>query len=151
MLTRRYGDFTLKAFDVLFEELPDYQEVAEVPIVGHSMMEEFHGANAQRYDFNLFFKGIRTPVSIEYNMRSRLVSLDVAGKPKNSWSDIQSFAEAFSTWYNFTHEGHKLSIRMRTDEDGEQTEIPDLDIDGVSYNDYPFMDKDFGKFNQGCS
>ena len=61
-----------------------------------------------------------------------------------SWT-AKSFAEAFATQYNFTHDGHKFSFRMKVDEDGNQTEEVELEIDGLLFDDHPFFDKDFSK------
>ena len=122
-----------------------------MPDIGRSIVEEHQGANTTRIDFNPFLKGRRTPVSVEHNMRSGQVTLDVAGKPKNSWQ-AKSFAEAFAVQYNFTHEGLKFSLRMGVDSDGNETESLELEIEGVPYNKYPFIDIKFGKFSwQICS
>ena len=59
--------------------------MVQVPDVGHSIIETHNGANTQRVDFRVFLKGRRTPVSIEHNMRSGMVTLDVNGKPVKSW------------------------------------------------------------------
>ena len=74
-------DFTLHLNGQEFETLPPFKDVGEVPIVGYSETEDHHGANTQRRDFLIFLKGKRNPVSVEHNMRSGFVSLDVCGKP----------------------------------------------------------------------
>ena len=62
-------------------------------------------------------------------MRSGLVTLDVCGKPQKSWQ-VSNFTDAFSMPFNFTYEGYKFTLRLKLDEDGEETENPDLDIEG---------------------
>ena len=56
-----------------------------MPNIGHSIIETHNGANTQRVDFRVFLKGRRNTVSIENNLRSGMVTLDVNGKPKKSW------------------------------------------------------------------
>ena len=65
-----------------FSELPEFIEVTEVPKVGHSVTSEYFGASTQRFDWLAFINGRRTPVSIEFNMRSGQATLDVCGKPQ---------------------------------------------------------------------
>ena len=65
-----------------------------MPEVAHSITEEFLGANARRIDYYPFVNGIMTPISIEHNMRSAQLSLDVAGKPEKNW-DVKSMEDAF--------------------------------------------------------
>ena len=62
--------------------------------MGHSITEEYQGANSKRIDFYPFLNGILTPVSVEHNMRSAQVCLDVAGKPEKNWS-VNNLADAF--------------------------------------------------------
>ena len=76
-----YERYTITLDDTEFDELPEFVERTEVPDIGHSVIGEHQGANTKRIDFHVFLKGRRTPVSIENNMRSGLVTLDVCGKP----------------------------------------------------------------------
>ena len=108
------------------------------------MIEEHHSANIRRIDWPVFLKGKRTPVSVEHNLRSGLVTLDVCGKPQKSWQ-VQKFEEAFDVPHNFTHDDHKFTLKKQVDEDGTETENLELDIDGQLFMKYPFVDKDFGK------
>ena len=118
--------------------------MAETPKVAHSVKEEFRGANTERIDFYPLLDGILTPISIEHNMRSGQVTVDVAGKPEKDWN-VSNLIDAFESWFNFMHKDHKLTLRRRVDEDGNQTEELELLIDGKSYYDYPYLSKDFGK------
>ena len=68
-----------------FRNLPECKDVAEVPEIGHSVIDEHQGAYTRRIDWPVFLKGRRTPVSVEHNMRSGFVTLDVCGKPQKSW------------------------------------------------------------------
>ena len=63
--------------------------------VGHSIIETHNGPNTVRIDFLAFIKGQKTPVSLEHNLRSGLVTLDVKGKPEMVWT-AKSFAEALA-------------------------------------------------------
>ena len=128
---------------VAFDDLPEFKEVGEVPEVGSSIIETHEGANTHRVDLLVFIKGRRNPVSIEHNLRSGSVTLDICGKPKESWQ-AKSFAEAFSVPYNFTHEDHKFTLKMKEDDENDE-EILELEIDGVLFKDHPYVDKDFGK------
>ena len=80
-----FGPYTVKLNEVDFDDLPEFIEKTEVPDIGHSVIKEHQGANTKRIDFLVFLKGRNTPVSIEFNMRSGLVTLDVCGKPQKSW------------------------------------------------------------------
>ena len=113
--------------------------------MGHSIIEEHNGSNTVRIDFNLFLKGRRTTVSLELNVRSGVVYLEINGKPKMNWH-AKSFAEAFDIPYNFTHEDHKFTLRMKVDEDGDQTEEVELEIDALVFDKHPYVDKNFGKY-----
>ena len=79
------GNYTLYVNDTSFTFLPEFKEKAEVPEVGHSIDERHNGPAIHRVDFLVFLNGHRTPVSIEHNLRSGMVTLDVDGKPKKSW------------------------------------------------------------------
>ena len=96
----------------------------------------------QRFDFLVFLKGRRTPISIEHNMRSGLATLDVCGKPNKSWQ-AKKLIDVFDVPFNFTHDGHKFTIRKQIDEDGEETESLQLDIDGIEFSKHPYITKDF--------
>ena len=61
-----------------------------------------------------------------------MVTLDVNGKPWKSWH-AKSFAEAFSIPYNFTYNDHKFTLKMKVDEEGNQTDELDLEIDGLLF------------------
>ena len=87
-----------------------------MPEVGHSIAERHNGQKIHRVDFLVFLKGHRTPVSIEHDLRNGLVTLDVDGKPKESWH-AKSFAEAFNLPFNFTHDGHKFTLKIKDDEE----------------------------------
>ena len=100
-----------------FSELPESIEVTEVPKIGRSTFEKFFGANTQRFDWLIFLSGRRVPVVLELNIRSGQVTLDVCGKPKMSWS-AKKFSEIFEVPYNFTHDGHKFTLRMGVDDEG---------------------------------
>ena len=89
-------------------------------------------------------KGLKKPISVEFNQRSGLVSHDVAGKPMKSWQ-VGSLAEAFSVNYTFYLEGVKFTLRMGVDSDGNQTDEVELDIDGIYYKKHPYLNIDFGK------
>ena len=130
--------------------MPKFKEIGEVPEVGHSTTEEHFGQNTTRFDFNAFIKGRLTPVSIEHNMRSGFVTLDVCGKPKKSWQ-VKSLAEAFSVPFNFQHEGHKFTVRKEVDSEGDETERLELLIDGVVFNKHPYIDINFGKLEPKIS
>ena len=45
--------------------------------------------------------------------------------------------------YNFTHGGHKFTLRKRVDNEGNETENLDLDIDGLEFSQHPFVSSDF--------
>ena len=77
--------YILTVDGVAFGALPEYKDVVEVPKIGHSVIEEHHSANTRRIDWPVFLNGKRTPVSVEHNMRSGFVTLDVCGKPQKSW------------------------------------------------------------------
>ena len=77
-------------------------------------------------------------------MRSAQLTLDVDGKTQKDWN-VSDMADAFDQWYNFTHKGHKFTLRKRIDSDGDETGELELLIDGKLYRDYPYLDKDFGK------
>ena len=136
--------YTLSVNGTPFDELPYFVDVQEVPEVGHSTVENHDGVNAKRIDYLVFLKGRRNPVSLEHNKRCGQVSLDVCGKPKKSW-EAKSLTEAFVIPYNFSHEGHKFTIKIHVDEDGNETEKLDLEIDGILYTKHPFLSSDFGK------
>ena len=89
-----------------------------MPEVGHSIIERHNGSNTIRVDYRVFLKGRRNTISLEHNLRSGLVTLDVNGKPEKSWYAM-SFAEAFAIPFNFTHDGHKFTLRMKVDKDGD--------------------------------
>ena len=91
--------------------------MSDVPEVGHSVIDEHFGANTQRFDWLAFINGRRVPVSIEYNMRSSHVTLDVCGKEKKSWMN-KKFADVFQVPFNFMHDGHKFTLRKRIDKEG---------------------------------
>ena len=78
-----------------FEDLIDYMEAFEVPEVAYSVIEDHQGANTKRIDFYPFFDGIQTPISLEHNMRSAQLTLDVAGKPEKDWN-VSDLLDAFS-------------------------------------------------------
>ena len=139
------GKYTLLLDETSFNDLPEFKDKGELPEVGHSIIETHNGPNTMRVDFLLFLKGQRSPVSIEHNLRSGTVSLDVNGKPKKNWQ-AKTFAEAFAIPYNFNHNGHKFSVKMQVDEDGNQTEEIELEIDGLLFNEHIYVDKDFGKY-----
>ena len=115
-----------------------------MPEVGHSSAVRHVGPSIHRIDFPAFLNGHRAPVSIEHNLRSGMVSLDVDGKPKKSWH-AKSFAEAFKVPYNFTHDGHKFTVKMNDEKEGEEVEQIELEIDGILFEKHPYLDKDFGK------
>ena len=73
-----------------------------------------------------------------------MVTLDVDGKPNKSWH-AKSLAEAFNVPFNFTHDGHKFTLRMNDDKEGEEVEKLELEIDGILFEKHPYVDKDFGK------
>ena len=79
------GKRTLLVDETSFDDLPEFKEKIEVPEVGHSSAERHIGPSIHRVDFLVFLNGNRTPVSIEHNLRSGMVTLDVDGKPKKSW------------------------------------------------------------------
>ena len=135
---------TLSVDETTFDDLPEFKDKVDVPEVGHSNMDTHNGQITVRIDFLLFLKGRRTPISIEHNLRSSTVSLDVNGKPQKSWK-AKSFTEAFSIPYNFDQDGHKFTVKIKVDEDGNQTEEVVLEIDGIVFNKHPYIDKDFGK------
>ena len=128
--------------DKIFSDLPEFVEVTQLPDVGHSVSNEHFGANTMRYDWLVFLSGRRTPISLEFNLRSGQVTLDVCGKPKKGWQ-AKSLAEVFSVPFNFVHEGHKFTIRKQIDEDGEETEKLELDIDGLPFQKHQFISDDF--------
>ena len=75
-------------------------------------------------------------------MRSQLASVDVGGKPLKSWT-VKDLMDAFEHDFNFTHEGHKFTLRRKLDEEGEETDSLDLDIDGLVFQMHPFVSSDF--------
>ena len=124
--------------------MPEFKERAEVPEVGHSSAVRHNGTSIHRVDFPAFLNGHRTPVSIEHNLRSKVISLDVDGKPKMSWQ-AKSFAEEFKVPYNFTHDNHKFTVKMNDEKEGEEVDQIELEIDGILFEKHPYLDKDFGK------
>ena len=78
--------YSLFVDETPFDDLAEFKEVVQVPKVAHSVKEEFQGANTQRIDFFPLLEGILTPISVEFNMRSAQVTLDVDGKPEKSWN-----------------------------------------------------------------
>ena len=77
-----YSDgYTLRVNETYFEDLVEFKEVAEIPKVAHSVKDEYQGANSKRIDFYPFLDGSKTPISLEHNMRSAQLTLDVDGKP----------------------------------------------------------------------
>ena len=141
---RPTGKYTLSVDETSFDNLPEFKEKAEVPDVGQSSAERHIGPSIHRVDFLVFLNGHRTPVSIEQNLRSGMVTLDVDGKPKKSWH-AKSFAEAFKIPYNFIHDGHKFTVKMNYDKEGEEVDQIELEIDGILFKNHPYVDKDFGK------
>ena len=83
-----------------------------MPDVAHSVREEYRGANTERIDYYPFLGGIKSPISLEYNLRSAQLTLDVDGKPEKDWN-VPNLVKAFPVWFNFTHKGHKFSLRKR--------------------------------------
>ena len=75
-------------------------------------------------------------------MRGGHVTLDVCGKPKISWQETR-FAQVFKVPYNFTHDGHKFTLRKHVDNEGNETENLELDIDGLEFSQHPFVSSDF--------
>ena len=73
-----------------------------------------------------------------------MISLDVDGKPWKNWN-AKSFAEAFHVPYNFTHDGHKFTVRVNDDKEGEELDKLELEIDGILFEKHPYLDKDFRK------
>ena len=94
------GQYVLRLDDKKFIELPEFGEESIIPDVAHSVTQEHYGENTQRFDWLVFLKGQHTPVSIEHNMRSGHVVLDVCGKPEKSWI-VKSFTDAVEHPYNF--------------------------------------------------
>ena len=109
-----------------------------MPDVAHSVTHEHFGGNSTRYDWLVFLKGRHTPVSIEHNMRSGQVVLDVCGKPEKSWS-VKSFADVVEHPYNFTHEGHKFTLCKRTEKESEDSNKFELVIDGIPFKKHPYI------------
>ena len=103
-----------------------------MPEVAHSNVEEHFGGNIERIDFNPFLKGRRTPVSVEFNMRSGFLSVDLKGKPQMSMQ-VKSLLEGFENWYNFSHDGHKFTLKKEVDTEGDETGKLELLIDAISY------------------
>ena len=68
--------------------------------------------------------------------------LDICGKPEKSWS-VKSFADVVELPYNFTHEGHKFTLRKSLDDEGEESENIELVIDGIPYKKHPYISQDF--------
>ena len=128
--------------DTNFYELDWFVEVTKVPDVGHSVTSEHFGANTLRFDWLVFLNGRHTPVSLEHNLRSGQVTLDVCGKPEKSWQ-AESLAEVLNVPYNFVHEGHKFTVRKQIDEEGEETEKLELEIDGLPFSKHQFISDDF--------
>ena len=137
-------NYTLSVDEIAFDDLPEIKEEIDAPEVGHSIDERFMGPSIHRVDFLVFLKGYRTPISIEHDLRSGLVSLDVDGKPWKSWH-AKTFTEAFSVPYNFTHDGHKFTVRINDDKEGDEVYKIELEIDGILFENHPYVDKDFGK------
>ena len=52
-------------------------------------------------------------------------------------------AEVFQVAYNFTHDGHKFTLRKKLNEEGEETETLELEIDGLPFSRHPFVSEDF--------
>ena len=75
-------------------------------------------------------------------MRSGHASLDVCGKPKQGWQ-VKSLAEIFEVAFNFTHEGHKFTLRKQVDDEGEDTDMPELEIDGTVFSKHQFISEEF--------
>ena len=116
--TRKY---TLSVDETAFDDLPEFKEKIEAPEVGHSVAERHIGPAIHRKDFPVFLAGRKNPISIEHNLRNREISLDVDGKPWKSWN-AKSLAEALHVPFNFTHEGHKFTVRMNDDKEGEEVD-----------------------------
>ena len=95
--------------------------------------------------FNLFFKGLPKAISVEHNMRSGFVSLDLAGKPIKSWQ-VKNFVDAFYLPYNFTAEGYKFTLRRGVDSEGDLTDSLELEIEGMYFKLHPYLNIDFGKY-----
>ena len=79
------GKYTLSVNKTSFNDLPEFKEEVEVPKIGHTSPVRHNGSSIHRVDFPVFLSGHRTPVSIEHNLRSGMIALDVNGKPKKSW------------------------------------------------------------------
>lgn len=134
--------YTLYVDGVAFDALPEVTDKGAVPEVGHSEAEETNGANTVRFDFLVFLKGKRAPVSIEFNFRSGHLSLEICGKPVEDWQ-VKEISEAFAVPYVFDHEGFKFTVKMQVDDKGNMTEKPELEIQGIPFSKHPYMDKDF--------
>lgn len=93
----KQGKFTLTLDKQPFEKLPEFKDVGEVPKLAHSDIQEHYGTSVERIDFNPFLKGVRTPVSVELNKRSRFLTVDIAGKPQMS-KQVEDLLEAFEDW-----------------------------------------------------
>ena len=106
------------------------------------MTDEFFGSNTQRFDWLIFLHGRPVAVSIEHNMRSGEVTLEVCGKRKKSWQ-VKRFADVFLVPFNLMHDGHKFTLRKRVDDEGNETENLELDIDGLEFSLHPFVSSDF--------
>ena len=44
-----------------------------------------------------------------------------------------SFAEAFKLPHNFTHDGHKFTLKMNDDKGDEEVDKLELEIDGILF------------------
>ena len=65
------------------------------------------------------------------------------GKPKMTWR-AKGLAEAFSVPYNFTHDGHKFTLKLNINEADKEMGNPlSLDIDGKEFSRHPFLPSDF--------
>ena len=74
-------NYTISVDETPFNDLPEFKEEIQAPEVGHSVPDCYNGATIHRKDFPVFLKGRRNPVSIEQNLRSGVIALDVDGKP----------------------------------------------------------------------
>ena len=143
------GKYTLEVNGTPFDDLNEFKDVGEVPPVGHSTQENIYGANTQLIVFLVFLEGRRTPVSIEHNMRSGFVTIELRGKPEMSWQ-VKNFRDAFKYPYNFVYEDHKFTLRVQVDEEGDETDNLELEIDGLIFTKHPFVSSDFSKFIFHC-
>ena len=88
------GEYTLEVDETPFDDLEEWEDVGEVPDVGHSTYEEMIAAHTHRFFFLVFLKGRQTPIVVEHNMRSGFATVEVRGKPERSWQ-VKNLLDAF--------------------------------------------------------